>query len=761
VTRRNAALVAVAAVVVVVAAFVAHRWMQVAAVPAVATMPAPTYVGASACAACHANEAKAWRGSDHDLAMQAASAQSMLGNFDNAKFGTSTFFARDGKYFVNTEGPDGKRADFELKYAFGVRPLQQYLVELPGGRLQALTIAWDARRKAQGGQRWFDLYPGQKLVPGDALHWTGLDQNWNFQCAECHSTNLRKAFDAASDTFKTTWSEINVACEACHGPGSNHVAWAKGGAATPNRGLAVALDERRNVAWSFAGDGKTAKRSVPRTTDREIDTCGRCHARAARFADDWAHGKPHGDAHRRALLSDGLYWPDGQQRDEVYNWGSFLTSRMHAQGVTCSDCHDPHSLKLRAPGNAVCAQCHAAAAFDTPQHTHHATNVTCANCHMPTTTYMVVDPRHDHSFRVPRPDLTVALGVPNACNACHAKQPATWAAAAVDRLWGKERRGHQRFAEAFAGAAAGAPGSRGRLLTLIEDASQPAIVRATAIERLAPWLTPGTEASVARALNDADPYVRAAAVNALATRDAQTRERYLPRMLDDGSRVVRMDAAIALADARVPANAQAAFATALGEYVAAQTYNADRPEGHVNLGNLYLRRGDTERATAAFRKAIAVDPTFVPAYVNLADLYRARAMDGESQKVLRDGVARNPQAAALRHALGLALVRMKRAPEARKELAEATRLAPGDARYAYVYAVALADAGDRGRAQAVLDAAHRAHPYHRDVLEALAAYAVRDGKREAAAGYARTLRDLDPENAQYAAMLREIERAKP
>lgn len=732
--------------------------------PAAAASP-PRFVGASACAACHARETDAWRGSDHDLAMQAADARSVLGNFDNAVFEGNRFFARDGKFFVNTEGPDGKRADFEIKYAFGVRPLQQYLIELPGGRMQAFGIAWDSRPLEQGGQRWFSLYPGRNLKPGDPLHWTGVEQNWNFQCAECHSTNLRKNFDAASGTFHTTWSEVNVACEACHGPGSNHVAWAKkeGSAAHyAAKGLAVALDERRGVTWTIAPDAPTATRSTPRTTSREIDLCGRCHARAARFSDDWRDGGAYGDTHRRAPLSEGLYWPDGQQREEVYNWGSFLQSRMHAQGVTCSDCHDPHSQKLRAPANAVCGQCHAASVFDAEGHTHHAKGTTgaeCAACHMPTTTYMVVDPRHDHSLRIPRPDLTVSLGVPNACNNCHAKQTPQWAASMVDTMWGKERKGYQKFAEAFAAGSAGAPGARGKLLTLIDDPAQPAIVRASAIERLAPWLTPTTIQSVARALNDPDPVVRTAAVNALSGADAPTRQRYLPRMLGDPVRIVRMEAAQALAgdgEAGLPPDARTAFARALDEYMAAQAYNADRPEAHVNLGNLYARRGDGQRAIAEYRKALAIDPTYVPAYANLADWYRAQGADGEAEKAIREGLARDPQSAALHHALGLALVRGKRMTEALPELAQAAKLAPGDPRFAYVYAVALDGAKQAQKSKDVLDAAYKRHPYDREILEALASYAARDGKTEAALGYARTLAGLDPENPRYAAMVRQL-----
>src|SRR5574337_1015029 len=203
-------------------------------------------------------------------------------------------------------------------------------------------------------------------------HWTGVNQNWNFMCAECHSTDLRKNFDAATREFKTTWAEINVACEACHGPGSRHLEWArnKDDKAIPDKGLVIALDERQGVAWTPAPGRATAHRSSPRATSRELDTCARCHARASRISDDYVHGKPPLDTHRLSLLDEGLYWNDGQMRDEVYNWGSFVQSRMHAQGVSCSDCHDAHSLKLRAPGNAVCGQCHQSGHYDTPGHTH-------------------------------------------------------------------------------------------------------------------------------------------------------------------------------------------------------------------------------------------------------------------------------------------------------------------------------------------------------------------------------------------------------
>ena len=777
--RRQFVIATAVAVVVGVAALAAYQWNELrsrilgsTSVTAIApVLPPAQYVGGADCANCHAKERGAWTGSHHDLAMQVANAKSVLGDFANAKFKyagtTSTFSLRDGKYFVNTDGPDGKLADYEIKYTFGVHPLQQYLIEFPGGRMQALSIAWDSRPKAQGGQRWFHLYPERNIKAGDWLHWTAGGQNWNFTCAECHSTNLRKNFDASANAYKTTWSELNVGCEACHGPGSNHASWARkqGGwqAFEATKGLALALDERKGVTWMPVAETGNAQRSATRASAREIDTCARCHARAARISDDYVHGKPPLDTHRLALLDDNLYWNDGQMRDEVYNWGSFAQSRMHAQGVTCSDCHDPHSLKLKAPGNAVCAQCHQPAKFDSPAHTHHAAGTpgaACAACHMPTTTYMLVDPRHDHSLRIPRPDLSAKFGMPNACNNCHAKQTPEWAAAAIVEWNGKLPVGFQQFAEALEAGSAGRPGARGALLTLIDDKAQPAIVRASAIARLGRWMTATTLPAVTRGLNDPDALVRLAAVEVLSSTDVATRQRFLPRMLADPVRAVRIEAARALAgpaEAGLQADDRPRFDRALAEYIAVQTYNADRPDGRGRLAELYAERGNTEAAIAEYRKAIELDPTYVQAYANLADLYRARGVDREAEAVLRAGIAKVPGAAALHHALGLAFVRQKRTADALKALADASRLEPANARYAYVYAVALNDAGQPTQALQVLDTALLRRPYDRDVLAALAHFRARAGDREAALRYVKQLRGLDPESVEYAQMAKQLE----
>jgi len=702
--------------------------------------------------------------------MEAAGERTVLGDFGGARLSqagvTTRFFRRDGRYFVNTDGPDGKLADFEIKYTFGVYPLQQYLIELPGGRLQALGLAWDSRPKARGGQRWFHVYRDRKLKAGDPLHWTGIDQNWNYQCADCHSTNLRKNYDASTATYKTTWSDIDVGCEACHGPGSSHAAWAKQDPAArrgdASKGLAVALDERRGVTWAIDAATGNAARSSPRTSNREIEACARCHSRRGQFDDAWHPGLPLGNAFRVATIEPGLYHPDGQMRDEVYNHGSFLQSRMHAKGVTCSDCHDPHSQKLRTEGNAVCGQCHAPARFDVHAHHRHKPgtgSAACASCHMPTTTYMVVDPRHDHSMRIPRPDRTVALGTPNACGKCHAKEGAKWAADAVARWYPQKKLGAQTFAEAFVAGDRGAPGATAALVALLADSSQPSIVRASALARLARHPGRSGGAAIVKALDDGDAMVRAEAARQLRDADPALRLRVLPRLLADPVRSVRIEAARGLAGAparRLAESDRARFDAAVAEYEAALRFNADRPESHTEFGGLQLARGRPDAAVDSFRKALALDPAFAPAAVNLADYYRGRGQEREAEAVLREALKADPSAAGVRHALGLSLARQKRMPEALTALREAARLAPDDARFAYVHGVALHDAGKRMEAVKTLEAALARHPYDRDILFALASYEREAGNTAKAAQRAKLLVELEPDDPDLRRLAQEL-----
>ncbi len=729
------------------------------------------YVGAARCASCHQSEFASWNGSQHRLAMQTATPQSVLGNFDHTTYKyaevTSTFFRRGEQYLVTTDGPDGHLHDYPIQYTFGVAPLQQYLIALPGGRLQALSIAWDSRPAEQGGQRWFHLYPGQGIKAGDRLHWTGIDQNWNYQCADCHSTHLLKQFDEPNNTFHTTWSDINVACEACHGAGSRHLAWAtKQGdwQHIANKGLSAMLDERHGVSWNRTADLATAVRSVPRASDREVDTCAHCHARRGQLSDDYHAGHPLADSYRPALLQEGLYWPDGQMRGEVYNYASFLQSKMYAHGVTCSDCHEPHGLQLRAPGNLVCAQCHDSARFDSVSHSHHApgsSGAQCAACHMPTTTYMQIDPRHDHSLRIPRPDRTVSMGTPNACNQCHSNRSAQWAMSQIRTWHPLPAAGHQSFAEALDAGTRATAEARSMLLGVAADLKQPAVARATAIGMLASYPGPRTTDVLHTTLTDADPLVRDAAVEALANESPQEKLRWLLRLAADPVQLVRIDVAQALNGVPLEGSSdeeRGALGRASGEYLAAQQFNADRPEAHANLGLYYATAGQRDKGEAELKKALAIDPGFTPAAVNLADLYRSGGDESRAESTLRTALQKNPGDAASHYALGLSLARQQRLPDAMAQLAQATHLAPEERHYAYVYGVALHSTGKIDQGIRALAESHKKFPGDLEILQALATMERDRGHLAEARAYAQQLVALVPDDPQAQALLRNFER---
>ena len=722
------------------------------------------FVGTTVCAKCHSNETKLWHGSHHKLAMQEASAATVLGDFHDTQFKnlgiTSTFFRKGSEFWVRTDGPDGALHDYEVKFTFGVYPLQQYLIEMPGGRLQALGIAWDSRSANEGGGRWFFLYPGQKITHNNPLHWTGIDQNWNYMCADCHSTNLRKNYDARTRTFSTTYSEIDVACEACHGPGSNHVVWAtkRNGRRSldSSEGLLIALDERRNVKWYVNPGSNEVLRSTPRQTEREIQMCARCHSRRGQIHEDYVHGQEVGDDYRVSFLEPSLYFPDGQVKGEDYEYGSFVQSRMFHEGVTCSDCHEPHSLKPRAKGNSLCLQCHSSENYDSPKHHFHKANSTgaqCVNCHMPTRMYMVIDLRRDHSLRVPRPDQSLELDVPNACTGCHKDKSTGWASAAVQGWYGHRLVGFQHFGETLRAGVIGAPGAAESLARLVADREQPAIARATALSMLAEYSVSPTDPAIKTGLADASALVRRASANALSNSAPRWSATTLAPLLNDPVRAVRLEAGDVLAGTpldAIPPDFAAQLKQAIEEYVGSLQLNADRPESHMNMGLLYEKVGKLESAVTEFQSAISIDPTFASAAVDLADLYRAENQDLEGERVLRDALARTPGDASLQHALGLLMVRERHYAEALRLLASAAHDEPANARYNYVYAIALYDSGRKHDAIITLRSSLSRNPYDLDSLAAVVDWLDESGRSTEARVYAERLAQLEPKKSKPA-----------
>jgi Flp pilus assembly protein TadD len=693
--------------------------------------------------------------------MQEATDEAVLGDFHDVSFEhygvRSTFFRRDGKFMVKTDGPDGKLQEYPIAYTFGVDPIQQYLIAFPGGRYQALNVVWDARPKGRGGQRWFHLYPKEAVPHGDPLHWTGPYQNWNFMCADCHSTNVKKGYSSATNSYATTFSEIDVSCEACHGPGSAHVDWAAavraGRAKTddPDKGLAVVLKDHDGATWDFDLKTGIAKRSLPRTSQAQIETCARCHARRSVVAADYVFGEPLMQTYRPALLDAGVYFADGQFLEEDYEYGSFLQSKMYAAGVTCSNCHNPHDLKIPVSANQACATCHMPEKFATPEHHFHpaaSTGASCIGCHMPTRDYMVIDARHDHSMRVPRPDLSISIGTPNACTQCHRGKSDQWAAQTARKWWGKKPAPGPAdvddYGEVIHAAQQQRPGAAAGLARWIGDPAKPAIRRATAASLLGGSGT-ADSAALARALSDPSPLVRDGALDAAEVLEPVERLRLVGPLLRDPIRTVRIDAARTLV--RVPKEQMTAaqrsdFERALSEYVESQLVDADRAEAHINLAGVYAAQGEAGKAEAEYRTAIRLTPALGAAYVNLADLYRQQGREGEAEAVLREGLAAAPADPGVHYALGLSLVRQKRMPEALEELRKAAEAPPPSPRYAYVYGVALDSVGETGRAIQVLAAAHARHAGNAEILQALVAFSEKTGDPAAAQAYARKLEAL-------------------
>lgn len=753
---RNRLLILIATLLIALVAWVGIVLIQrigaeVTDAPTTAIMA--TYVNEDVCATCHEQAATAWRNSHHARAMQPATDETVLGDFADATFTafavTTRFFRRGDEFWVNTVGSEGKAADFQVAYTFGVDPLQQYLLALPNGRYQALTLAWDPKQA-----RWFDLYPEAAVPITDTLHWTRRHFTWNSSCAECHSTDLQLNYDLKTDHYATSWAEIHVGCQACHGAGSEHVAWAQ------------AAGDQGTVAQNAMG------LVVPpdKVTSRfQVEVCAPCHARRYAISPTDVVGEPLLDHFMPALLTADRYYADGQILDEVFEYGSFVQSKMYKQGVVCTDCHEGHTLVLQAPENALCVRCHQpnpptarfptlqAKAYATPAHHFHEADspgARCVNCHMPTRNYMVVDPRHDHSLRIPRPDLSEQIGTPNACTGCHTDQAPAWATAQMTAWYGTSwQRPH--YGTVLAAGRTGAADAAPALIQLATDQSQSALVRATALDLLPAYGSVGM-AAFQKSLTDPDPLVRTVAIRSLAEVANQAQLTQLTPFLTDAVRAVRIEAAAALAT--LPADTLAAttqpqLTAALAEYQSAQLVQADHPEGYLNLGLLYARQGKTAQADDALQSAIQRDPLFFPAYNTLANFYYQQGRPADAEKVFRQGVAALPDQGELAYGLGLVLVEQQRLPEALTYLAHAARQLPSDARVLYNYGLLLQQTGQAAQAETALQQANRVAPQDSDILYALVAFYAQQQAWDTALPYAEALTTHYPTVAQFKQLL--------
>jgi tetratricopeptide (TPR) repeat protein len=711
------------------------------------------FVGSQGCAPCHQAQSEAYFGSHHAKALVVPRPELEKTQFDGrqltSKLGGQTEFSlQDGAPVVTTSIASGKVATLPIKYVSGVWPLEQYVVATERGKLQSLGVVWDSRTLEAGGSQWFHVYGKAGVSPNDPLFFTAPAQNWNHVCADCHSTWVERRYDATTDSFDTRWAELSVGCEACHGPGAEHVRTAK--TATPQHPPAALPVRLASAApWAPSATGSP----VPRARDDvEVEVCAPCHSRRTPLKEGFLASDPFLDSFQPDLLRPARYHADGQVEGEVYEWGSFLQSRMYHAGVTCSDCHDAHSGKLLAPDNALCGRCHEPRRFDVPAHSHHeggaaARAPRCIDCHMPPATFMQIDERRDHSLRIPRPDLSVEYGTPNACNGCHGEKSATWARDAVAK-WTHGSTPRPHFVEALAKDRQGALDAPRALRALGANAQAPAIARATALERLGSYAGDQTRQALQSALASSDGLVVYGAVLGAAQLPPPQRLALLLPVLEHPLRAVRVAVGKALAGAPIaslPERARVALDRAFAEVEQSFVVGASQPQTHVEQSAFELARGRLQQAEVSLQTALRLQPCLEEAQLNLADLARQKGDEAAAERAIRATLQCNPQYASAHHALGLWQIRARQGKAAIPSLRKAARLVPHEPRFSYVLAVALASTGERDEAIRTLEATLDARPNDANSLQALATYLREAGESERSKEIGRRLNELSRE----------------
>ncbi len=688
-----------------------------AGTPAVAAAK-PTAFKSGECRSCHEEIYLAWTKSDHAKAHRPvdkkADEDALAIPRDFPLHGVDYHAEwKDGRPWFSEKRGDRPPEPYVADFVLGYTPLRQYIVPAGGGRYQAAELAFDPRKK-----EWFNVFGDERRQPGEWGYWRGRGMTWNSMCAHCHMTDFRKNYDSVTDTYATTWREHGVGCAQCHGDlPASHVDPNRKPKPGPSPGLTAA-------------DLKLAQ-----------ETCAPCHARNELLTGALHPGGNYNDYYRLTLPTEAaVFYPDGQVRDEDFNYTSLMTSRMGGKaGVTCLDCHDSHTGKTRLPAsdNMICLQCHGPAPrnnapiIDPVAHSHHKSDSTgnqCVTCHMPTTVYMQRDPRHDHGFLRPDPLLTKELGIPNACNRCHSDKTVDWAITATDEWYGAKMESRQRQrTRVVVAAQGGAPDGAAPLLAFAANEEVPAW-RATLLLLARNYAAhdPRVVAAARENLQHADPLVRSAAVQVLAALPGEAAT--LRPMLNDPSRLVRLDAAWPLS-AELPADSS--IRKELDAYLAA---SADQPAGRMRLGQDLFNRGRTAEAEVALRKAVEWDPYSPGLHDTLgillnelgrpgdaaASLWRAAQLNPtdaqsafnaalafagarqlkDAELALRETVRRNPRFDRAWYNLGLLLVQTNRAPEALEALATAEKIAPNVADYPYARATVLWPRGDRSGAQA-------------------------------------------------------------
>ena len=701
-----------------------------------------SYVGDKTCQSCHAKEYSLWQQSDHFKAMEPATDSTVLGNFDHAVFTedgvTSKFFRKEGKYYINTEGPDGKQHDYEVLYTFGFKPLQQYLVAFPKGRMQVPRVSWDVNAK-----KWFNQYAGQKIFHHDWLHWTGGGQNWNTMCASCHSTNLEKNYFPDADSFHTTYSVINVSCESCHGPASLHIGYIESGD----------YKKGHKVRYSML-------KPMDSTNIAQINTCAPCHARKANIAAKSLNSGQLLDDLIPEIPTTEFFHADGQVDDEDYIYTSFLQSKMFHRSVKCSNCHDPHSGKKLFPLNQLCLQCHAPK-YDSFEHHRHSIvtgQITCASCHMPGKLYMGVDLRHDHSFRVPRPDLSVKYGTPNACNDCHKDKPAAWASDAVVKWYGPQRKYH--FSEDLIPGSNVNKEAEQHLARLIGDTSIPAIVKATAADYLRNMPGQSSLNLLLSCLGETDPQIRYRALRSLASFPYPQWKDAAGPLLKDNVRAVRIAAAdlfLQIPPENIPQAFSNAFSAAKQELENYVLYQADFPVGNVMIADYYLKQQNIFNAEKYYVRGLKMDSMMNYARLNLSSIYNQQGKNNEALKILQEALLQDKSNERIYYNLALLYAELKDNKNAESCFSKTVALGSRDPRLFYNFGIFQQQSGKPGEAEHLFNKGLEINPKDPDLNYALAYLYMQMRQPQKALVPATVLKKIDPDNPNYKELFRQLQ----
>lgn len=627
------------------------------------TLSKAAFAGTENCKSCHEKEYENWQGSHHQLAMQKADSSTVRANFNTTvTFNgvTSEFYTKGNNYYVKTADSDGQVKEFKINYTFGVTPLQQYIAEFPEGSYQCLQTAWDTEEN-----KWFDLQPDLDIEPGEWLHWTGNAMKWNTACADCHSTNVHKNFEPESGVYETSFSAINVGCEACHGPGHEHVNFYE----IENRGTPPEL---------YMALGMNSKELVQK--------CARCHSRRTQLTSFFDYEGHYLDHYEPQLITAPTYEPDGQISDEDYVYASFVQSKMYANGVSCRDCHDMHSMELKAIGNTLCMQCHEPK-YNSKEHHFHpmdTESAECVNCHMTGKTYMGNDFRRDHSFRIPRPDQSMQYGTPNACNGCHQDKSADWAARKVEKWYGSDRKDHfsNHLLKGFAG-------DKAELFYLLEHQDYPDIVRASAVSYLTSMVSANEVQQIKKYLSDQSALVRNETVKLIGSQQPENGSDLLESVINDPVRMIRINSAEFMSRWQALDESNPDHVNALAEYTTMLEINADFPSGQQRIAEHAQSKGETQKAIAAYRKALEIDNYSNTARMNLALLLYQNGNAQEAETLYLKVTQQEPEVSYPYFMLGLLYNEQNQPELAASHLARACDREPFLERAFYNYAIML------------------------------------------------------------------------